>query len=280
MSNFPSIPQEKEYKEKIAQYERLEASLRNKIQQLEKRLLKDTEDSYERIASLEENEYQLKNRTGKLSRDLKEQQRRNTELLDELSSAKDEHQRLQAYISGPLSEGIDKEKKKLRRAEEDLQLVRNALRDTENAHKNEQILLKRQMQKMHKELKNFEVTNGELKEEVDTLERRIIELEQYRAGDKNRIQELIDELETKCQTNAKPMRPFRPVNASKSLAQELNQRPVPIPRQKTVIPIERCTFAEAIGRFEVRFRSVDCRPSFDHKNLRINSTTRSQHREK
>lgn len=245
---------EKEYKDKLANYERLEVNLRSKIQQLEKRLLKDTEDSYERIAAMEENEYQLKNRAGKLNRDLKDQQRKNNELLDELHNAKDEHQKLQAYINGPLSENLDRERKKLRRTEEDLQLVRNALKDTENAHKNEQTLLKRQLQKMHKELKNFEVTNGELKEEVDTLERRIIELESFQVGDKNRIQELIDELETKCQQNVKPMRPFRPVNIhpTRSLAQELSQKPVPIPRQKTVIPIERCSFAEAIERFEVR----------------------------
>jgi hypothetical protein len=86
------------------------------------------------------------------------------------------------------------------------------------------------------------------------LERRIIELETYQVGDKNRIQELIDELETKCQQNAKQARPYRPVNLhpTRSLAQELSQKPVPIPRQKTVIPIERCSFAEAIERFEVR----------------------------
>lgn len=242
---------EKEYKDKIITYEKLEISLKTKIQQLEKRLLKDTEESYERIASLEESEYQLKNKSGKLSRDLKEQQRKNSELVDELNSAKDEHQRLQTYVNGPLNENLDKERKKLRRTEEDLQLMRNALKDAENAHKNEQTLLKRQLQRMHKELKNFEVTNGELKEEVDTLERRIIELESYQIGDKTRIQELIDELETKCHQQLKPQRLFKPVNATKSLAQELNPRPVPIPRQKTVIPIERPLFAEAIGKFEV-----------------------------
>jgi chemotaxis protein histidine kinase CheA len=183
---------------------------------------------------------------------LKEQQRKNSELVDELNTAKDEHQKLQAYMNGPMAESLDKEKKKLRRTEEDLQLMRNALKDAENAHKNEQILLKRQLQKMHKELKNFEVTNSELKEEVETLERRIVELEVYQVGDKTKIQELIDELETKCQTQQQqpPPRPFRPVQVTKSLAQELNQRPVPIPRQKTVIPIERSAFADAIGRFE------------------------------
>lgn len=244
---------EKEYKDKISNYEKLEVSLKTKIQQLEKRLLKDTEESFERIAALEENEFQLKSKQGKLGRDLKEQQRKNSELIDELNVAKDEHQKLQAYMNGPMAESLDKEKRKLRRTEEDLQLMRNALKDAENAHKNEQNLLKRQLQKMHKELKNFEVTNSELKEEVETLERRIVELEVYQVGDKTKIQELIDELETKCQTQQQPpSRPFRPVQVTKSLAQELNQRPVPIPRQKTVIPIERSAFADAIERFEVR----------------------------
>lgn len=242
---------EKEYKDKIIHFEKLEASLKLKIQQLEKRLVKDTEDSYERIATLEDSEYQLKNRSGKLSRDLKEQQRKNLELLDELNSAKDEQQKLQAYINGPANGNLEKEKKRLRRTEEDLQHTRDALKDTESAHKNEQSLLKRQLQKMHRELKNFEVTNGELREEVYTLERRIVELEGYQAGDKNKIKELIDELETKSHQNVKPVRTFRPINATKSLAQELNQKPVPFPRQKTVIPIERCSFADAIERFEV-----------------------------
>jgi chromosome segregation ATPase len=257
---------EKEYKDKISLYEKLEASLRLKVQQLEKRLLRDTEDANDRISSLEETEYQLKNRAGKLNRDLKEQQKKNTELLDELQSAKDENQKLQAYINGPAADNIEREKKKLRRTEEDLQIARNALKDAENAHKNEQILLKRQLQKMHKELKNFEVTNGELREEVETLERRIIELETYHVGDKNRIQELIDELESKSQyqqQNIKPVRAFKqqPSTPIKSLAQELNQKPQPIPRQKTVPIIERCdrtsfAFADAINKFEVIFKFI------------------------
>lgn len=244
---------EKEYKDKISYYEKLEVSLRSKVQQLEKRLIKDTEDAHERIAALEENEYQLKNRTGKLSRELKEQQKKNSELFEELSCSKDEYQKLQAYINGPLADALEKEKKKLKRAEEDLHVVRTALKENENAHKNEQMLLKRQLQKMHKELKNFEVTNGELKEEVETLERRIIELESFRVGDKNRIQELIDELESKVQQNnqIKPLKPFRPVNTIRSLAQELNQKPQTMPRQKTVIPIERSAFADVIEKFEV-----------------------------
>lgn len=243
---------EKEYKNKILGFEKLETSLRMKIQNLEKRLLKDTEESYERIASLEENEYQLKNRAGKLSRDLKEQQERNTELLDELSCTKDENQKLQEFVNGPLADNLEKERKKTRRLQEDLQIVRHALKDAEDAHRNEQLLLKRQLQRMHKELKNFEVTNGELKEEVFTLERQIIELEAYRGVDKSRIQELVDELETKIQQNLKPTRPARAINSTKSLAHELNYRPpVPMVRQKTTIPIDS-TFSDAFGKFEVR----------------------------
>lgn len=242
---------EKDYKNKISYYDKLEKSLKLKIQHLEKRLLKDTEESYERIAMLEENEFQLKNRAGKLSRDLKEQQKKNSELHVEFSSFKDENQKLQDFVSGPLSDNLEKEKRKSRKIQEDLQIVRTALKDTEDAHRNEQLLLKRQLQKLHKELKNFEVTNGELKEEVFTLERRILELESYRVGDKNRIQELVDELETKFQQNIKPLRTFKIPNSTASLAQELNQRPVFMLRQKTVIPIER-PFSDAFGKFEVR----------------------------
>lgn len=241
---------EKDYKNKISNYEKLEKSLRLKIQHLEKRLLKDTEESYERIAMLEENEFQLKNRAGKLSRELKEQQKKNSGLHDELSSFKDENQKLQDFVSGPLSDNLEKEKRKSRKIQEDLQIVRIALKDAEDAHRNEQLLLKRQLQKMHKELKNFEVTNGELKEEVFTLERRILELESFRVGDKHRIQELVDELETKFQQNIKPLRTFKIPNSTKSLAQELNQRPVPMLRQKTIIPIDR-SFSDAFGKFEV-----------------------------
>jgi len=242
---------EKEYKDKIAQHKSIESNLQSKIQQLEKRLLKDTEEAHERIAAFEENEYQLKNRANKLSRDLKEQQRKNSELLDELSHAKDEHQKLQTYIKGPVAESLEKEKRKLRRADEDLQIVRNALKDSESAHRNEQVLLKRQLTKMHKELKNFEVTNSELKEEVETLERRIIELESFRVGDKSRIQELIDEIESKQHHNVKPSQ-FKNINFTKSLAQELDQnKPVGVIRQKTVIPIERNYFADAFEKFEV-----------------------------
>lgn len=246
---------EKEYKDKIANYERLETTLRSKIQQLEKRLLKDTEYAHERIAALEENELQLKQRVNKLNRDSKEQQKKFLEMLEELNQSKEEHQKLQAYLSGPVTDNLDREKRKLRRVEEDLSLARQALRDNENAQRNEQALLKRQLQKMHKELKNFEVTNSELREEVETLERRVTELTSLRISDKDKIQELVDELEIKQHQNMKPSS-IKFITCTKTLAQELNHKPIPIPRQRTlpsmITDFSRHHFPDTLDNYEVR----------------------------
>lgn len=224
---------EKEYKDKIAQYEAIEMNLRSKIQQLEKRLLKDTEYAQERISSLEETELHMKQKLCKLSREGREQQAKYSEIIDELNHLREEHQKLQTYVNGPATENLERERRKIKKLVEELSSARKMLADIEDIHRSEQQLLKKQLQRVNKELTHCEVTNSELREEVDTLEGRITELEKLRKCDVEKVKLLTDELENK-QSQLYKHQQFGTLKpTSKSLAQELEK---PMIRQKTVIP--------------------------------------------
>lgn len=224
---------EKEYKDKIAQCEAAEVNLRSKIQQLEKRLLKDTEYAQERIASLEETELHLKQKLCKLTRDSREQQLKYSEIMEEMGHLREEHQKLQGYLNGPAAENLERERRKIRKLEDELACARKMLADIEDIHRSEQQLLKKQLQRVNKELTHCEVTNSELREEVDTLEGRITELESFRKCDVEKIKLLTDELEHKQNQLSKHQQFGSLKPTSRSLAQELEK---PMIRQKTVIP--------------------------------------------
>lgn len=109
------------------------------------------------------------------------------------------------------------------------------------------------------------MTNSELKEDVETLETRIQELEALHANDTDKIKQLCDELETS-QVSPWSGLLFVPAvqrSIAKTLARQLNQKP--LVRQRTTIctPVNRqrwdlCSVSSANVRmliFSFHFRS-------------------------
>ncbi|XP_052869777.1 uncharacterized protein LOC128275344 isoform X2 [Anopheles cruzii] len=188
---------EREYKEKIGRCEQEEATLKAKIAQLEERLGKDAEYASERIAHLEEAENGLKARISRLGKENKELGAKHGGLLEEYGALKDDYTQLQCYLRGPAAEALEREKKRVLALEDELAHTGQMLRDSEDSHRAEVGTLRGRLLAATKELNHIEVTNSELREEVETLEARIRELMTFRSRDEEKIKHLTEELESK-----------------------------------------------------------------------------------
>ncbi|XP_041767398.1 protein lava lamp-like [Anopheles merus] len=188
---------EREYKEKISRCEQEEATLKSKIAQLEERLSKDSEYASERIAHLEEAESSLKSRVSRLGKENKELSAKHGALVEEYGTLKDDYAKLQNYLRGPAAEALEREKKRVLALEDELAHTEQMLRDGEESHRAEVGSLRGRLLNSTKELNHIEVTNSELREEVETLEGRIRELMSQRGSDEERIKQLTEELEAK-----------------------------------------------------------------------------------
>jgi len=215
---------EKEYKDKLANSEENECNLRCKLAQLEERLVSDSQFAQERISQLEESENAFKLRICKLNKENKDLSVKHSELLDEFHTLRDEYQKLKNYLEGPAADCLEKERRKVKELDEELILGQKMLHDVEEVHKNEILMIKNQLCKANKELIHIEVTNGELKEEVNTLELRLAELLKQRETDDETIKNLSQELISK-ETQLGDIKP-KVGSAVQSLAQELNTSPV------------------------------------------------------
>ncbi|XP_058128853.1 CAP-Gly domain-containing linker protein 1 [Anopheles ziemanni] len=222
---------EREYKEKIGRCELEEANLKSKIAQLEERLSKDSEYASERIAHLEEAESALKGRISRLGKENKELAAKHGALVEEYGTLKEDYVQLQNYLRGPAAEALEREKKRVLALEDELAHTQQMLRDGEDSHRSEVGILRGRLLASTKELNHSEVTNSELREEVETLEARIRELVSLRSSDEERIKQLTEELEAK-QSQIVALQQARRAggggarsSAGRSLAQEL-ERPL------------------------------------------------------
>lgn len=211
---------EKEYKQKLTKSEENVCILKCKINQLEERLKNDSCFAQERICQLEESENTLKHRICKMNRDQKDLNCKHQSLQEEYNNLKEEHIKMKSYIDGPAADNLERERKKTKEMAEEVQLANKMLNDIEEVHKNELNLIKSQLTKAHKELIHIEVTNGELREEVTTLECGLKECRKQREADEEMMKNLMEEL--KCKTQL--LERMQPPPCGQSLAQELCPR--------------------------------------------------------
>lgn len=210
---------EREYKEKLNRSQEDNQLLRSKIGQLETRLKSDAHYAQERIAQLEEEENMLKRRLSKLNRISRDDADKYKSLHTDFQSLSGEYERLKAYADGPLTETMEKERKKVRSMEEEMRMAAKMYSDLEQLHRNQMNLMKAKFDKCRKDLVAAEANNSELKEEVVQLEHRIIELNRCRREDEDRLQTLAAEAQE--QQMRAPIRPMRVKHNSRNLAQEL-----------------------------------------------------------
>lgn len=209
---------EKDYKDRLAGSQEENQQLQTKIGQLEKRLSSDALYAQERIAQLEEEENVLKRRLAKLNKISRDEADKYKSLLAEYQTLSGEYERVKAHIDGPLAEALEKERRKTRMAQEEMRMAGKMYADIEQLHRSQMNALKQRLERSRKELLAMEVNSNELKGEVLALEHRIIELNQLRKGDEERIQALIAENRNRDEL---PIRPTRAKHNQRNLAQEL-----------------------------------------------------------
>lgn len=188
---------EKEYKEKLVEAADEIHLLRCKINHLDERLNNDSISALERINLLEESECELTNKIQKLTRDQKEEADKLESKAMELIEMKQKYTNLKQYLAGTCTEILEKERKKSRDLEEHLREATQLQNETEEIHLNQVHTFKRQLSQVKSELTNIVVNNGELKEEVATLETRCVELNNKRNQDDETIRMLSEELQCK-----------------------------------------------------------------------------------
>lgn len=211
---------EREYKEKLNRSQEDNALLHSKIEQLEKRLKSDAHYAQERIAQLEEEENMLKRRLSKLNRISRDDADKYKSLQADFQNLSTEYEKLKTYVDGPLSETMDKERKKVRTMEEEMRMAGTMYSDLEQLHRTQMNLMKTKLDKCQKDLMAAENNNSELKEEVVQLEHRIIELNRCRRENEDRLQTMAAEAQEQ-QMRSVPVRPMRVKHNSRNLAQEL-----------------------------------------------------------
>lgn len=185
---------EKDYKEKLAEAENENSSIKAKILQLEDRLKADLMSAQERISQLEESESELKNKMNRKNREHKEELIKFEGIANELYVLNEEYMKLKDQFDSLSVKNFENETKKIRYLEEELQSVNKFQTDIEQQYAKDVKLLQERLDQTNKELMYIGVSNGELREEVATLENRVIELGRIKMINEETIKNLTAEL--------------------------------------------------------------------------------------
>ncbi|KAG4075408.1 hypothetical protein HA402_015061 [Bradysia odoriphaga] len=185
---------EKDYKDRLTEAENENGLIKAKIVQLEERLKADIISAQERINQLEESESELKEKMTRKNREHKEELIKFEGIANELYVLNEEHAKLKDQFEALTAKHFENETKKIRYLEEELQAVNQFQRDTEQQYAKDVKQLQEQLERTGKELMYIGVSNGELREEVITLENRVIELGQIKLQNEESIKNLTAEL--------------------------------------------------------------------------------------
>lgn len=228
---------EREYKAREDAYRAKEVSLKQKIVKLQECLREDSRAASEKIQQMEETEHGLKCclvRLTKEHRDLIDHNRAmEKEVEAHLSQQKLSDQRL-----GPLGEALESEKRRSQALIDDLAFAKKLQQSVEEQLKAETDCLRQQIYDLKKELMHIEVTNGELREEVSTLEAKIRELESQLKQSTDHAYCLEDELRTKDEQIEKMERKMGVCPEGFSLADELYDSPEKRAKREQIADLE------------------------------------------
>ncbi|KNC28137.1 hypothetical protein FF38_04354 [Lucilia cuprina] len=214
---------EREYKEREEQYRAKEMCLKQKIQKLQDCLREDARSANEKICQLEEAEQGLKTCLVRVSKDHQKLQEDHQLMVSEFDRFKEQHEQVREQQK-PLTEALENEKKRNKGLIDELTFMRKLQQETESQSKKELESVRGQMFDLKKDFLHIEVTNGELREEVATLELQIQSLEKALRESEEKIRCLTDEIRTKdeiCQKLEKRLER----SEGYSLADELGDSP-------------------------------------------------------
>jgi outer membrane murein-binding lipoprotein Lpp len=176
---------ETSYKRRISDSEVNEADMRETIKKLQESEAKlrqayrqddENEMLLEKIQIVEENEKMLAERVRSLETEKNQLTEEINQLRDTLHSEQMELEKTKEMVARPLKEELLKERRMSRSLQDE---IRTLERDSQHLSRDQEAQingLKVQLSKMSRDLVDLECTNGELKEEVETLEAKICEL--------------------------------------------------------------------------------------------------------
>ncbi|XP_024081944.1 uncharacterized protein PFB0145c isoform X1 [Cimex lectularius] len=149
------------------------------------------------------------------------------QLLQELQEAMNELENMRGEIEGPLKAKIELSKKKSQAMEDELKASEQYKRKMEADHKHEVASLKNELMKLNHQLLENEVTIGELKEEVQTLEMAVEELRGLLSSEKANNEEVVKNLELKLEDKEREVESILKEKVqitTKSLKEELQEK--------------------------------------------------------
>ncbi|XP_075144997.1 uncharacterized protein LOC142220027 isoform X2 [Haematobia irritans] len=187
---------EREYKEREEQFHAKEMSLKQKIQKLQDCLKEDARSANEKICQLEEAEQGLKSCLVKVSKEHQKLLEDHQCLVSEFERFKEQHDQLREQQK-PLTETLEMEKKRNKGLVDELTFMRKLQQETELQTKSELDSIRNEMFDLRKEYLHIEVTNGELREEVATLELQVETLHKTHRDCEEKVRCLTDEIRTK-----------------------------------------------------------------------------------
>lgn len=186
---------ENDYKEKLSEVEKENCVVKTKLVQLEDRLKGDVILAQERINQLEESEAELKSKINQKVREHKDELIKFEGITNELFVMHEEYEHLkdlyQSLLTRNMSVNITKKNHSL---EEELQWINEHQREIEEQHTKNVKQLQDELNRLNIELMHINVSNGELKEEVITLENRVVELGEIKIQNEETIKNLTAEL--------------------------------------------------------------------------------------
>lgn len=188
---------EGDYKQQLAEANEEIALLKSKIYHTETRLHNEATCATERITQLEESEAENNRQLGLLVRKQKQDTEKLINLTMEYEALSEKYSNLKQKMNETVSVNLTKERQKVSSLQEQLKDSLQAQTNQEEDHTNQVAHLRAQLVRMQKDLMYINVSNGELKEEVNTLEHRCIELGSARRIDEDTIRNLTYELRCK-----------------------------------------------------------------------------------
>ncbi|XP_043656162.1 cytospin-A isoform X2 [Drosophila teissieri] len=215
---------EQQYKEREEAHQAKEASLKQKIAQLQDCLREDSRAATEKIQQLEEGELALKTCLVRMTKEHRDLLTENRTLQCSLESLMAKME-VEAENKMPLTEALENERRKSQALMDDLSFAKKVQQNTEDQLRQETDALRTQIFNIKKEYLHIEVTNGELKEEVGTLENKIRQMETQMKDSEERARCLEDELRTKDEQCQLLERKLGVIPEGYSLADELHDSP-------------------------------------------------------
>ncbi|XP_069705022.1 janus kinase and microtubule-interacting protein 3 isoform X2 [Periplaneta americana] len=173
---------EDSYKSRVAGAEEREAALRTRLEDSETRLRhatrrgEDAQGLLERLQGVEAGERAAQDRARRLEAERGRLLEETDTLRRALDAAQAELERMRGLVDGPLREELRRERARSETLQGEVRALERDQREQTAAHDAQLKSLKAQLGRTSRDLVDLECTNGELKEEVDTLEAKVSEL--------------------------------------------------------------------------------------------------------